>query len=234
MQKRNPMTTDVAKPDKVALIGASGTYGRGILTRAEEVGVKAVVVTRSPHKFKEIKPTTTVVEAQLHEEEKLKKAFAGCDGVISALGDDRKERPKTHCLPHVWSAMKAAGVTRYVGMASGAMMMPGEKRGGFQRTVHPMLSVLKLFHVDMLEQNEWERDSLRMGGNGADGITWTITRVVRPTRTPFVGASVQKDRRGPLNCSIYDHGDFCLYCVASSEWERLAPHVSSGGRRQRR
>ena len=36
------------------------------------------------------------------------------------------------------------------------------------------------------------------------------------------------EKRGPLNCSIYDHGDFCLYCVASNEWDKLAPHVSSG------
>ena len=148
--------------------------------------------------------------------------------MVSALGDDRKERPKTRYLPHVWRAMKAAGVTKYIGMASGAMMMPGERRGGFQRAVHPLLSVLKLFGVDMLEQNEWERDSLLTGTNGADGITWVITRVVRPTRTPFVGAYVHRDERGPWNCSIYDHGDFCLYCVTSSEWDGLAPHVSSG------
>jgi hypothetical protein len=212
----------------VAIIGASGTYGKGILARAEEIGVEAVVITRSPHKFEDPKPTTTVVEVQLDEEEKLKDALMGCDGVISALGDDRKKRPKTHNLPHVWSAMKAAGVTKYVGMASGAMTMPGEKRGWFQRTVHPLLSVLKLFGVDFLEQNEWERDSLLMGENGADGITWVITRVVRPTESPFVGAYAQKDKRGPLNCSIYDHGDFCLYCVAASEWDELAPHVSSG------
>ena len=97
-------------------------------------------------------------------------------------------------------------------------MMPGETGGWFQRTVRPLLSVLKLFDVDMLEQNEWERDSLLVGNYGADGITWVITRVVRPTRTPFVGAYAHKEKRGPLNCSIYDHGDFCLYCVASSEW----------------
>ena len=107
-------------------------------------------------------------------------------------------------------------------------MMPGEKRGLFQLAVHPMLSVLKLFGVDFLEQNEWERDSLLSGTNGADGIMWVITRVVRPTETPFVGAYVHKDKRGPLNCSIYDHGDFCLYCVASDDWNMLAPHVSSG------
>jgi hypothetical protein len=35
-----------------------------------------------------------------------------------------------------------------------------------------------------------------------------------------------------MNCSIYDHGDFCLYCVASSEWDKLAPHVSSGMHRE--
>jgi threonine dehydrogenase-like Zn-dependent dehydrogenase len=222
------MNTNVAKPGRVAIIGASGTYGQGILARAEEIGVEAVVVTRSPHKFSGVKSTTRIIDTQLDEREKLKEAFAGCDGVISALGDDRKKRPKTHCLPHVWEAMKASGVTKYVGMASGAMMMPGEKRGWFQRAVHPLLSLWKLFGVDMLEQNEWERDSLLLGKNGADGITWVITRVVRPTQTPFIGAYVHKDKRGPINCSIYDLGDFCLRCVASSEWDYLAPHVSSG------
>ncbi|MHC4563767.1 MAG: NAD(P)H-binding protein [Planctomycetota bacterium] len=222
------MSTLVAKPHKVAIIGASGTYGAGILARAEEIGVEAVVVTRSPQKFTDVKATTTVVTAQLDDEETLTKAFAGCDGVISALGDNRKERPKTHCLPHVWRAMKAAGVTKYIGMGSGAMMMPGEKRGVFQHAVHPLLCVLKLFGVDFLEQNEWERDSLLLGTHGADGITWVLTRPVRPMKTPFVGAAVHRDKRGPMNCSIYDHGDFCLYCVASSEWDKLAPHVSSG------
>ena len=155
-------TTRVAKPRKVAIIGASGAYGTGILARAEELGVETVVVTK------------------------------------------------------------------YIGMGSGPMMMPGEKPGRFQRRIHPLLSFLKLFGVDFLEQNEWERDSLLTGTHGADGITWVLTRPVRPTKTPFVGASVHKDERGPMNCSIHDHGDFCLYCVASSEWDGLAPHVSSG------
>ena len=222
------MNTIVAKPGKVAIIGASGTYGTGILARAEQIGVKVVVITRSPHKFKELKPTTTVVEAQLDEGQKLREAIRGCDGVISALGDDRKKRPKTHYLPHVWNAMKAVGVTKYIGMGSGAMLMPGEKRGSFQLAVQPLLRVLKFVGIDFLEQNEWERDSLIAGKNGADSIRWVLTRPVRPTKTPFVGAYVHKDKRGPMNCSIYDHGDFCLYCVASSEWDGLAPHVSTG------
>ena len=50
--------------------------------------------------------------------------------------------------------MKAAGVTEYVGMGFGAMMMPGEKRRGFQRAVHLLLSVLKCFGVVLLKQNK--------------------------------------------------------------------------------
>ena len=83
------MNTNVAKPSKVAIIGASGTYGQGILARAEEIGVEAVVVTRSPHKFQDVQ-VTTGRSRRMDEKEKLKAAFAGCDGVISALGDDRK------------------------------------------------------------------------------------------------------------------------------------------------
>ena len=139
MRNTHVMSTNVAKPVRVAIIGATGTYGKGILARAEEIGVEAVVITRSPHKFKNVKPTTTVIEVQLDEEDKLKEAFSGCNG-----------------------------------------------------------------------------------------ITWILTRPVRPTKTPFVGAYAHKDKRGPMNCSIFDQGDFCLYCVASSQWDMLAPHVSSG------
>ena len=92
------MNTNVAKPTKVAIIGASGTYGTGIPARSEEIGVEAVVVTRSPRKFEDVRPTTRVVETELVEEEKLKEAFVKCDGVISALGDDREiVRRRTIC-----------------------------------------------------------------------------------------------------------------------------------------
>jgi NADPH:quinone reductase-like Zn-dependent oxidoreductase len=225
------MNTHVAKPKRIAVIGASGAYGKGIFKRAEEIGIEIIVITRSPHKFKSVKSTTTVVDTRLDEEDKLIEAFRGCDGVISALGDDRKLRPKTNYLPHVWKAMKAAGVTKYIGMGSGPMLMPGEKRrGAFQLLVYPLLKLMNLFGIDELEQNHWERDSLVNGSNDADGLTWVITRPVMPRNTPYVGAYVHKDRRGPMACSIYDHGDFCLYCVASDEWNFSAPHVSSGKR----
>ena len=35
------MSTNIAKPYRVAIVGASGTYGKGILARAEEIGVEA-------------------------------------------------------------------------------------------------------------------------------------------------------------------------------------------------
>ncbi len=46
------MNTDVAKPNKVAIIGASGTYGKGILARAEEIGVERVGQAISTRQFR--------------------------------------------------------------------------------------------------------------------------------------------------------------------------------------
>jgi putative NADH-flavin reductase len=71
------MNTNVAKPNRIAIIGVSGADGRGMLARAEEIGVEVVVVTRSPHKFKEVKPTTTVVDAQLDVRAALSRVQGG-------------------------------------------------------------------------------------------------------------------------------------------------------------
>ena len=79
-----------------------------------------------------------------------------------------------------------------------------------------------------------ERDSLLEGTNDADGLTWVLTRPVKPAKTPFVDAEVHKDKHTPIDCSIYDHGDFCLYCVASDERNFLAPQVSSGPQPEKR
>jgi len=46
------MNTSVAKPSKVAIIGASGTYGQGILARAEEIGVERVGQANSARQFR--------------------------------------------------------------------------------------------------------------------------------------------------------------------------------------
>ena len=63
MEEPEVMSTKVARPTKVRIIGASGTYGRGVLAHAEEIGVEAVVITRSPHKFEDMKPTNFLYRA---------------------------------------------------------------------------------------------------------------------------------------------------------------------------
>ena len=77
MQNANVMSANMAKPAKVAIIGASGTYGQGILARAEQVGVEAVVITRSPHK---------------HQRD----GFQGCpghQGMVPERGRDHRSGP---------------------------------------------------------------------------------------------------------------------------------------------
>ena len=44
----------------MAIVGANGTYGEGILDPIEEIGVEAAVITRSLYKFQDVKPMTKV------------------------------------------------------------------------------------------------------------------------------------------------------------------------------
>ena len=44
-QNTKVISMNNVKPDKVAIIGASGRYGRGILARAEQLGPDKTVVT---------------------------------------------------------------------------------------------------------------------------------------------------------------------------------------------
>lgn len=44
----------------MAIVGANGTYGEGILDPIEEIGIEAIVITRSLYKFQDVKPMTKV------------------------------------------------------------------------------------------------------------------------------------------------------------------------------
>lgn len=134
------------------IIGASGSYGKGILARAEQIGVEVVVVTRSPvHRAALILMHVGSDKGRLGRPHRSGEHPR--DPSCAVLAHEQTvalpfvlfQSPQT---PFSTSPLqKAAGVTRYIGMGSGPMMMPGEKAGGFQRTIHPLLSLLKLFGV---------------------------------------------------------------------------------------
>jgi hypothetical protein len=83
-----------------------------------------------------------------------------------------------------------------------------------------------------LDRNEWERDSLLMGENGADGITWVLTRPVRQDRCDRPGRPLSEHTCTRICAAQSTVPSTTTATSACTAWRRASgtslPHVSSG------
>src|SRR5436305_14681683 len=107
-------------PHHVAVIGAAGGLGQGILRvcRAEGIALPAIVRAR-PERIVDVPPRSKVaVVTSLADRAALSKAFSGSDVVLTALGVTPTSNERSAMLSEnaadVEAAMLAAGVDRVI------------------------------------------------------------------------------------------------------------------------
>ena len=232
MGKARLRSTENAKPKRVALFGATGAYGNGVLRRALAMGVEVVVILRNPDKLvlPEGAQDVTVIKAELDDTDAITEALRGVDGVISGLSMGVKAKrgalsPKSKNV-NIYRAMKAAGVRKFVVVSAISCPVPGEgsKPGTWIRYVASRL----FLPLGLLKENSVERDELFSGANGSDQIDWVMARAARvDTERKFSGAEVSENSVVSFVSGAEDVGDFCLFAVASDEFNGKAPFVGS-------
>jgi len=231
MSRTRLRSTSDAKPKRVALLGATGAYGGGVLRRAVANGVEVVAMVRNPDKLTLPEcAEVTVTKLDLDDPDAMAEAFRGVDGVISCLSMGVKARrgaasPKSKNA-NIFKAMKAAGVRKFVTVSGVSSPVPGEwsrpaswLRYGLSHLFLP---------AGLIKENIAESRALFNGTNGSDGLDWVIARATRvDTDRAFVGAEVGD--RGPVTLVVgaEDVGDFCLFAVASDEYNGQAPCIGS-------
>jgi len=225
-------STDDAKPKRVALLGATGAYGGGVLRRALATGVHVVAVVRNPDKL-QLPPGAegvTVVRAELDDVDTLVEAFQGVDGVISALSMGVKAKrgafsPKSK-NPNIYRAMKAAGVRKFIAINGASCPVPGEW-GHPKAWFHYGVSHLFL-PADLIAENRVEIEELFGGTNGSDELDWVIVRATRvDTEREYSGVGVSLSGVVSIVVGAEDVGEFCLFAAASSEYNGKAPYVGT-------
>ncbi len=119
-------------PRRVAVIGAAGGLGQGILgtCRAQEIGFTAVVRSR-PERIVDLpQGSRVVVVPSLADTAALADAFSGADAVLTALGVTATSQERTALLSAnmatVEAAMSAAGVDRILVINTLLSSLPGQ------------------------------------------------------------------------------------------------------------
>lgn len=116
---------------KVALIGATGFVGAGVLQELLQRGHEVVVLVRHPEKFP-VREHVQIIKADVLHADEVRRAVAGVDAVISAYNAGWTN-------PHIYGdfmqgsraiaeGVKAAGVKRYLVVGgAGSLFVNGQQ-----------------------------------------------------------------------------------------------------------
>lgn len=116
----------------VAVIGAAGGLGQGILAVCRDEGIAFTAIVRSrPERITNVPPGSRVaVVTSLADRSALKAAFAGADAVLTALGVTATSQDRSASLSAnmdtVEQAMSDAGVDRIVVINTLLASLPGK------------------------------------------------------------------------------------------------------------
>jgi putative NADH-flavin reductase len=214
------------KTFRVAVFGASGNIGRHVVEQLLAAGHRVAAYVRNPGKLTTTHPNLTVIQGELSDSAGIARAVDGADAVISALGPELKRdatgTPLTDGTRRIVEAMRAAGVRRYIGLATPAI---ADRRD--QPTVRGKLLRLmpRLFMPNALTELVGMTEAV----TGSD-LDWTITRITAPTDKPARG----KVRAGFLGrdkvgwaMSRADIAAFLVGQLADDTYHQAAPAISN-------
>lgn len=217
-------------PHHVAVIGAAGGLGQGILgvCRAEGVSFTAIVRSR-PERIADVPGGSRVaVVESLGDRPALMEAFAGTDAVLTALGVTATSHEQSSLLSAhmatVEESMLAAGVDRIVMINTLLTALPGQRASRIMRFFTWMPGTMGRG----AREQQAVTDAL---GNGAfSALRWTLVRGGLNSRGTDERPVAATNWNGAPNSwspvSYEAMGRWMLEEAAADEFVRAAPLVS--------
>ena len=217
-------------PRHVAVIGAAGGLGQGILSvcREEAIGFTAIVRSR-PERITDVPPGSRVaVVSSLADRYALMVALAGADAVLTALGVTSTSRDRSALLSEnmktVEQAMLTAGVDRIVVTNTLLTSSPGKSATLLMRFFSWMPGTIG--------RGATEQQAVvdALGRGAFSSLRWTLVRGGLNARGKDDRPVASADWAGALNSwmpvSYRAMGRWMLEEAAANEFVRAAPLVS--------
>ena len=217
-------------PRHVAVIGAAGGLGQGILNicRAEGIGFTAIVRSR-PERVSEVpKGSRVAVVTSLADRTALAEAFSGADAVLAVLGttstsDDRPAFLSAN-MATVEAAMSDAGVDRILMINTMVAAPPGS----------PMTRIMRFFSwmPGRVGRGATEQQAVvdALGNGSFSSLRWTLVRAGVNARGKDEPPVASRDWDGAPNSwfpvSYGAMGRWMLEEAVTNNFVREAPLVS--------
>jgi putative NADH-flavin reductase len=212
---------------RVTVLGATGRVGQHVLRSALAAGHQPVILTRSTPSAPD--PRVEVVIGTVTDDEAVRRAIAGSEAVIAALGPRSNSIEDEVALEagmrNVVEAMAGAGVRRLVALSGAGIDVPGDRKPAIDRVVSRFVR-LAARHVVGAKQREFEVFS-------ASDLVWTAVRPAIVTDGPPRGYRLSLELRPGARTTRADVAEAMVDQLADDTFIGQAPFVlpaSSGGR----
>jgi putative NADH-flavin reductase len=203
---------------KIAIFGASGRTGILTVYQALDKGHLVTAFARKSSTVTIQHRNLKVVQGDILDYEKVKKAVEGQDAVISALGFESR-KPTTvlsEGTGNIIRAMKECRVNRFICMSSAGIL--GNDAGIlFGKIIMPLF--LKQVFLDKVRQMNIIRES---------DLEWVIIRPTGLTDAPKTG-KYKISMGSPVSRRIprADVADFMLKLLTDKQYDRQMPAIAS-------
>ena len=217
-------------PQHVAVIGAAGGLGQGILKicRAEGVGFTAIVRSR-PERITDVPNSSRVaVVKSLADRTALTEAFSGADAVLAVMGTTSTSYDRSALLSEnlatVEESLSVAGVGRIIIINTMVAAPPGR----------PMSRIMRFFSwmPGTIGRGATEQQAVvdALGNGSFSSLRWTLVRAGVNARGKDEPPVASLDWDGALNSwfpvSYEAMGRWMLEEAVANEFVREAPLVS--------
>lgn len=217
-------------PHHVAVIGAAGGLGQGILSVCRAVGIGFTAIVRSrPERITDVPSGSRVAVIQsLADRPALTNAFSGADAVLTALGVTATSHEQSALLSAnmaaVEESMLAAGVDRIVMINALLTSVPGQ----------PASRAMRFFTwiPGTIGRGAREQQAVidALGSGAFASLRWTLVRGGLNSRgkdeRPVASANWDEALNSLLPVSFKAMGRWMIEEAAASKFVRAAPLVS--------
>ncbi len=214
------------EPLRVTVFGASGKIGRHVVDQLLAAGHTVTVYVRNASKLAITHPNLSVVEGELDQPAGIARAVDGADAVISALGPTLRRgatgTPVTDGTRNIVDAMQAAGVRRFIGLATPAVADPRDRptfKAKLLRLMPRLAFPNALTEIDGMTEMVTRSD-----------LDWTIARIISPNDRPAKGTIrsgfLGRDRVGSAMTRA-DIATFLVGQLTDDRYRHAAPVISN-------